>query len=216
MKETIEMDFQHSQPQSVYRSKNYRGGWGLAGIYLLIALISAPRALNDPTLWNIAAALIWLVVGFQNWWQSQRTRLVMSPAGISVTFAFGRSAATPWSNVERIQVLTVGSRLRPDAMACLVLREPSEGTLKLITRGIPDELKGRVIPLYPTLWERLSELEQELDGYLPGEPDGGRLSGPHISDAIKQRQDLTTGWILVFIIVTVGLGFLCMVGAMIW
>jgi hypothetical protein len=208
------MDFQHSQPQSVYRSKNYRGGWGLAVIYLLIALISAPRALNDPTFWNVAAPLIWVAVALQNWWQSQRTRLVMSPAGISVTW--GRSAATPWSNVERIQVLTVGSRIRPEAMPCLVLREPTAGTLKLITRGIPDELKGRVIPLYPTLWERLSELEQELYGYLPGESDGGPLSGPPTSDAIKQRQDLKTGWILVFIIMTLGLLLLCMVGFMIW
>jgi hypothetical protein len=208
------MDFQHSQPQSVYRNKNYRGGWSLAGIYLLIALISAPRALNDPTFWNVAAALIWLVVAFQNWWQSQRTRLVMSPAGISVTV--GRQASTPWSNVERIQALTVGSRIRPDTMPCLVLREPTAGTLKPIARGIPAELKGRVIPLYPTLWERLSELEQELYGYLPGEPAGGQLSVPPVSDAIKQRQDLITGWILVFIISTVGLGFLCMVGFMIW
>jgi hypothetical protein len=214
MKETIEMDFQHSQPQSIYRIKNYRASWSLAGIYLLIALIWAPRALNDPTFGNIAAPLIWLVVGLQNWWQSQRNRLVMSPAGISVTF--GRSAATPWSNVERIQVLTVGSRIRPDNMPCLVLREPTEWTLKPITPGIPAELKGRVIPLYPILWERLSELEQELYGYLPGDSDGGRLSGPHISDAIKQRQDLITGWILVFIIMTVGLVLLCMVGFMIW
>ncbi|HYF61787.1 MAG TPA: hypothetical protein VD886_03170 [Herpetosiphonaceae bacterium] len=188
------MDFQHSRPQSVYRGKNYKTNWAVIPIHLLLALASASRVVSQPSIWNVTGMLCWLFVAFQTWRQNRRNRLVMSPAGISLTW--GRSAATPWSNVERVQVIRVGTKINLGHVPCLVLREPAEGTLKPLTRGVPDELKGRVIPLYLNLWERIGELEQELYGYLPADSDGGRLSVPHSFAAINQRQERISFWII--------------------
>ena len=208
------MEFQHSQPQSVYRSKNYRMTWAVIAAQLLIVLISAPRAFSHPTLWNIVGPLCWLSMAVQTWRQNQRNRLVMSPAGISVIQ--GRSAATPWSNVERVQMVRVGTRVNLGHVPCLVLRQPAEGTLKPITRGVPDELKGRVIPVYLTLWERIGELEQELYRYLPDDGAGGQLSVPHSFAAMERRQSQLTVWVLAALVIALGLGVLWMLRGILW
>jgi hypothetical protein len=182
------VDFQHSQPQSVYRPKNYRLNWMVIGVQLMVALISAPRAFSHPGFWSIAAPLIWLAIALQTWWQNQRSRLVMSPAGISLTM--GRRAATPWSNVERIQLISIGKMLRLGEVACLVLRDPAQAMLKPVTRGVPDELKGRVMLLNPGQWERLTDLEQELYGYLrANSADQDQLSVPYDFAAVSLRQE---------------------------
>jgi hypothetical protein len=197
------MDFQHSQPQSVYRIKNYRSSWMASAIYLFIALLAAPRAFSQPGFWNIAGPLIWLVLALQTWWQSQRYRLVMSPAGISV--AMGRRAATPWSNVERLQVIAVGRTLRLGEAACLVLRDPAQATLMPVTRGVPDELKGRVMLLNPGRWERVADLEQELYGYLrANSADQNQLSVPYTFAAISQRQERLGLWAAAALILITG------------
>jgi len=157
---------------------------------------------------------IWL------WWayglakNALRNRIILSPAGISVTY--GRSAATPWSNVERIQVITVGTRIKLGAVPCLVLREPAAGDMTPITRGVPDALKGRILPLYPMFWERISELEQELYGYLPGEPSSGQLSVPHNFAAINARQSRLARQILTALVIVLGAAVLWLLRGVLW
>jgi hypothetical protein len=116
----------------------------------------------------------------------------------------GRRAATPWSNVERLQLIAIGKTLRLGEIACLVLRDPAQATLKPVTRGVPDELKGRVMLLNPGQWERLTDLEQELYGYLrANSADQDQLSVPYDFAALSQRQErLGLGMLAALVLIT--------------
>jgi hypothetical protein len=115
-----------------------------------------------------------------------RIRLTMSPIGISVTI--DRSMATVWSNVERIQLISLGYLIKRDVL-CLVLREPIQGKRGRSLLGVPAELKGRVIPIHPAVWERMFTLEQELYGFLKANSViGNQWSVPIDFAAISQRQ----------------------------
>jgi len=164
------MDFQHSQPQSVYRPKN-RAFLGLmVPIALFMIWTYGKGLLSDPTPLRILSIGLWIVMLAQFAWMFVKSRLVLSPAGISVTY--GRSAATPWSNVERIQLIAVGRFVNRNTTPYLVLRAPAAGRRWSGIPGLPAELKGRVIPLDPAIWERFSDLHAEVSRHLPVNPDG--------------------------------------------
>ena len=197
------MDFQHSQPQSVYRSKNYLVGWLQVSTQLGLAVFYAFWSLDRPSVWSILAIPLLLGVAVFSGRRNQREKLILSPAGISITS--GRSAATPWSNVERLQMISIGKNLRLGEVACLVLRDPSQATLKPVTRGVPDELKGRVMLLNPGQWDRIAELEQELYGYLRANAaDQGQLSVPPTLAAVSQHQERLGMWAAAALVLITG------------
>lgn len=207
------MNFQHSQPQSVYRPKDRFMGL-LAGAMLSgISLYWAYDFIREPGFLTIINVPIWLWWAYRLAKNAHLNRIVMSPAGISVTH--GRSAATAWSNVERLQVLTVGTTVKVGEVPCLVLREPAEGDMTPITRGVPDELKGRIIPLFPFQWARIAEMEQELYHYLPG-AESGPLAVPPSLAAISRRQERFTQRILLGIVIVLGLVVFWMLRGIIW
>jgi hypothetical protein len=164
------MDFQHSQPQSVYRPKN-RAFLGLMVPIALFMIWTYGKELpSDPTPLRILSIGLWLVMLVQFAWMFVKASLVLSPAGISIQF--GRSAATPWSNVEGIQLIAVGRFVNRNTMPFLVLREPVAGRRWSYSPGLPAELKGRVIAIDPAIWERSSDLHAEIYRHLPVDPDG--------------------------------------------
>ena len=180
--------FPHSQPQSVYRQKN-RAMIGLM-ISLSLALFGfyVYRFVNR-TNWDfLLLAGVWLF-NLANFSQIFfRNRLVMSPTGISV--ATGLSRATAWSNVESIRLLALGlGYLIKREVPCLILREPIQGTHWHSLLGVPAELRDRVIPVDPAIWERMFTLEHELYGYLKAHSViGNELAVPIDFASISQRQ----------------------------
>jgi hypothetical protein len=181
----MKMTFQHSQPESVYRQKNR----AISGLMIVLSLVMFAvygiRFFNRPDLGNVLMAVIW-PINLVNFAQMVfRNKLVMSPAGITVLFE--RKLETAWSNVERIQLLRVGI-FKAD-VPCLILREPVPGKTGLAGAGVPAELKGRVIPLHPAVWERMFSLEDELYGYLRANSVmRNELAVPINFAAINQRQ----------------------------
>jgi hypothetical protein len=185
------MDFQHSQPQSVYQPKN-RAFLGLMVTIALFMIWTYGKGLaSDPTPLRILPIGLWVVMLVQFAWMFVRTRLVLSSAGISIEF--GRSAATPWSNVEGIQLIAVGRFVNRHTMPFLVLRQPVAGRRWSRIPGLPDELKGRVIPLDPAIWERFSDLHDEVTRHLPVNPaDPNGLQVPiNVAAFSKPR---VSGW----------------------
>ena len=164
------MDFQHSQPQSVYRPKNRPFLGVMVPIALFMIWTYGKGLPSDPTPLRILSIGLWIVMLVQFAWMFVKARLVLSPAGISVSF--GRSAATPWSNVERIQLIALGRFVNRTTMPFLVLREPVAGMRWSRAPGLPAELKSRVILLDPAIWERFSDLHDEVYRYLPVSPEG--------------------------------------------
>lgn len=164
------MTFQHSQPHSVYRPKNR----AILGLMVPVALFMiwtyGKGLLSHPTPLRILSVGLWLAMLVQSALMFVKARLVISPAGISIQF--GRSTATPWSNIERLQLIAVGRFVKQTAVPCLVLREPVVGRLWARVPGLPAELKGRVIPLDPALWERFNDLHDEVCRHLSVNPDG--------------------------------------------
>ena len=154
--------FQHSQPQSVYRQKNRAIIGMLAPLALFMVGYYVNKAIERPDFGNVLMALIW-PVNLANFVQMFfLNKLVMSPAGITMTIE--RKIETGWSNVASLQVLRVG--IFKANTPCLVLREPVPFKLGLTGLGIPAELKGRVVPLHPAAWERMFAMEEELYGHL--------------------------------------------------
>jgi hypothetical protein len=186
----MKMVFQHSQPQSVYRQKNR----ALIGILMPLALLMfgyyVYKAIDQPNFGNVLMALIW-PVNLANFVQILfLNKLVMSPAGITVLFE--RKMETAWSNVERMQLMRVGI-FKAD-VPCLILREPVPSKLGLAGVGVPAELKGRVIPLHPAMWQRMFAMEEELYGYLRANAViRNELAVPIDFAALSQRQT-RFGW----------------------
>jgi hypothetical protein len=181
------MGFEHSQPQSVYRHKNR------ALILLMLLLSLAAIGYFGDTFFErrrfsdlvMISVMLFNMVNFGQ--MAVRTRLIMSPSGISVTF--GHRLETDWSNVERIQLIPLGFGVKSD-VPCLVLRQPIASKQWIGTAmGIPAEFKGRVIPIIPSLWERMATLEEELYRYLSINPASqGQLSVPINFAASVQRR----------------------------
>lgn len=185
--------FQHSQPQSLYRQKNRALIGMMIPLSLLLLGVYVAKAIERPDFGNLFMALIW-PVNLANFVQIFFLhKLVMSPAGITVLFE--RKVETAWSNVERIQLMRVG--IFKSEVPCLVLREPVPFKLGLAGVGVPAELKGRVIPLHPAMWQRMFAMEEELYGYLRANSViRNELSVPIDLAAISQRQARFT-WKLV-------------------
>jgi len=182
----MENVFQHSQPQSVYRQKNRAISGLMIGLSLAMFGVYVSRFLDRPGPGTLLMSAIWPINLVNFALMFFRNRLDMSPAGISVRMS--RTIATSWTNVERIQMLRLGFGIKSD-IPCLILRQPAQGKLWLATVGVPAELKGRVIPLYPSMWERMFGLEEELYGYLRANSViRNELSVPIDFSAITQRQ----------------------------
>ena len=184
------MGFQHSQPQSVYRQKNR----ALVGIVMPLALLTfgyfVNKAITRPDFGNVLMALIW-PANLANFVQILfLNKLVMSPAGITVLFE--RKVESAWSNVASLQVLRLG--IFKANTPCLILHEPVPFKLGLVGIGVPAELKGRVMPLHPAMWQRMFAMEEELYGHLRA--NGvmrDELSVPIDFAALGQRQN-QFGW----------------------
>jgi hypothetical protein len=190
----MKMVFQHSQPQSVYRQKN-RALMGIL-IPLSLAMIGyyGYQFLERPRSGSLFVIVMWLFNLVNSAQMFVRTRLTISPAGISMTF--GRTVATAWANVERIQLIRLGYGMKTD-VPCLVLREPGQGK-RWLGPGVPAELKGRLIPIYPLIWERMFTLEEELYRYIPANPAGqNQLSVPINFAASAQRMRKMTKRIII-------------------
>jgi hypothetical protein len=183
----MENVFQHSQPQSVYRHKNRAMMVVMIVVSLAMMGYHGDRFFDRHKAWDLVMVGLMLLnlVNFAQ--MAIRSRLIMSPAGISVTF--GHRQETAWSNIERIQMIPLGFGMKTD-VPCLVLRQPV-GSKRSIwgATGIPAEFKGRVIPIIPSLWERMATLEEELYRYLATNPASlGQLSVPINFAASVQRQ----------------------------
>lgn len=201
----MEHGFQHSQLQSVYHPRNYRLTlWFMVPLFIVVAAVNAYGSFTHPTPLTIFGALLWPALLVQISLHQIRNRLIMSPAGISVAF-WGR-AATPWSNVESIQPIAPGMLGKLGEVPCLILREPIQTRLWSRARGVPAELKGRVIPLYPNLWDRPFALEQELDGYLKAYSASQAQSAPVDFAAINLRQERLRFWSIALAVIVIGLG----------
>jgi len=121
--------------------------------------------------------------------------------------AFGQRMATPWSNVEGIRLIAPGIQGKLGEVPCLVLREPIQTRLWSRARGVPAELKGRVIPIYPNIWERPLTLEEELNSYLKGHSSGqGQLAVPISFAEFNRRQGRVVFWIMAASVVLFGIG----------
>ena len=165
---------------------------------------STPLTIFNTLPWPALLALTWA--------QNTRTRLIMSPPGISMT-GFGGNAATPWSNVEGIRMIAPGIQGKLGQVPCLVLREPIQTRLWSRARGIPAELKGRVIPIYPNMWERPLSLEEELYGYLK---DHAAIQGqpePVDFTTMVRRQERLGFWMAIAGVVIVGIAMYISISA---
>jgi hypothetical protein len=201
----MKMGFQHSQPQSVYRQKN-RALMGIL-IPLSLAMIAyyGYQFLERPRSGSLFVIAMWLFNLVNAAQMFVRTRLTMSPAGISMTF--GRTVATAWTNVERIQLIRLGFGIKSD-VPCLVLRQPAQGR-RWLGPGVPAELKGRHIPIYPSIWERIFTLEEEMYRYIPANPAGqSQLSVPINFAASGQQMRKMTKRILIPVAVLISLQLL--------
>ncbi|MBA3468619.1 MAG: hypothetical protein H0T53_03140 [Herpetosiphonaceae bacterium] len=181
----MEQGFEHSQPQSVYRQKN-RAILGLMiPLSLAMFAFSVYRFVTRPNE-DVVFSIVWLI-NLANFSQMfLRNRLTMSPTGISVTMA--RSMATAWSNIERIQLVPLGYLMKRE-VPCLVLREPMPGKGWQRWLGVPDELKSRIIPIHPAVWDRMFTLEDELYSHLKANSvNGNELAVPLDFASISQRQ----------------------------
>jgi hypothetical protein len=192
----MKMGFQHSQPQSVYRQKNR----ALVGLLVPVSLgmlgVYGYQFLDRPRAGSLFVLALWLFNLVNSIQMFIRTRLTMSPAGISITTTFGRTLSTAWANVERIQLIRLGFGIKSD-VPCLVLRQPGQGQ-RWLGPGVPAELKGRLIPIYPSAWERMFTLEEELYRYIPANPAGqGQLSVPINFAASGQQMRKLTKRILI-------------------
>jgi hypothetical protein len=190
----MENRFQHSQPQSIYRQKNRVLIGVLIPLSLAMIVYYGYQFLEHPRSGSLFVSVMWLInlVNFSQMFI--RTRLTMSPAGISMTF--GRTVATDWANVERIQLIRLGFGIKSD-VPCLVLRAPVQGR-RWLGPGVPAELKGRLIPIYPLVWERMFTLEEELYRYIPVNPASqDQLSVPINFAASAQRMRKLTKRILI-------------------
>jgi hypothetical protein len=202
------MDFQHSQPQSVYRIKNRHFLWLMVAAALTLTGLYAYRTLSRPSALAVVPIPLWLWLAYQAGRQLIRSRLVISPAGLSITFI--HSAWTPWSNVERLQTLWPGSQ---NQMRVLVLRNPIETRLWVRHQDVPKELKGRVIPLAAAVWERIDELEQELYRYLPASQEA-QLSVPHTFAVASQSRPERQ--ILAALVIVLGAAVLWLLRGVLW
>jgi hypothetical protein len=202
----MENGFQHSQPQSVYRGKKRV----IQGLMIPVVLVGVwfyvRMAITEPSLFNFFTAGMVVFFMVQLVWVFSRTRLTMSPAGITVDFK--RSITTTWANVERIQLVPMGIGIKAD-IPCLVLRQPIQARFWLRANDVPAELRSRIIPLYPALWERIDELEQELYRYLPTDPaNQNQLSVPINFAANSRRSQKMTNRLLIPLALVLGVQLL--------
>ena len=191
--------FQHSQPQSVYRGKRRVIQGLMIPVFLVAVGFYVRLAITEPSLYHFSLAGMMVFFMVQVVWTFSRTRLTMSPAGITVEVK--RSISVAWSEIERIQLVPMGIGIKMD-IPCLVLREPVRARFWLRANDVPSELRNHIIPLYPAVWERIDELEQELYRYLPIDPAKRAQLAVPINFAANSRrsQKLTNRFVIPMVV----------------
>ena len=192
--------FQHTEPTHVYRTKHWRVALGaaimLSGMTILFIFIfilwqSSHTFIGVP-LWGFVVSNFYPIGASLN--QAFRQKLVISPAGISITQ--WRTASTPWNNVVSLQIFAIG--MMGINTPCLVLHTPPLGNQPSFKRGIPPELRGRVLPILFQTWERPAEIEQDLQQYISQRNDQANrgLFVPHSFAATPDPNEKRNAWLI--------------------
>ena len=172
----IYQPFQHTEPTHVYRTKQRRMAVGtaimLSCMTILLIFWQYSHTFSGVPLWGFVVINFYHIGASLN--QAFRQKLVISPAGVSITHLW-RTAATPWSTVAGSQIFTTNLLGLKTHMPSLVLYSPPVGKLSFYKAGIPAELHDRVLPILFRQWERPNEIEQGLRHYLSQREDGGLL-----------------------------------------
>lgn len=118
------------------------------------------------------AVLTFLVAGLILW-QRTHTRLVVSAEGLTYR-QLSLELFTPWSNVERVELVTGTLGLLSLQVEALVLREPAQPRTPAWTRwltgwGVLTQLgqQGRLIPLHQFPRWRASAIAQAFNNTFP-------------------------------------------------
>ena len=190
--------FQHTEPTHVYRTKQRRMAVGtaimLSCMTILLIFWQYSHTFSGVPLWGFVVSNFYHIGASLN--QAFRYKLMISPAGISITQ--WRTASTPWNNVVGLQIFAIG--MMGINTPCLVLHTPPVGNQPSFKRGIPPELRGRVLPILFQTWERPNEIEQNFQKYLPQPADAG-LFVPHSFAAPPQSSTRSALFILGVLVV---------------
>ena len=196
--------FQHTEPTHVYRTKHWRMAVGaaimLSCMTILLIFWQYSHTFSGVPLWGFVVINFYHIGASLN--QAFRQKLVISPAGISITQ--WRTASTPWNNVVGLQIFAIG--MMGINTPCLVLHTPPLGNQPSFKRGIPPELRGRVLPIRFELWERSAEIEQDIQRFLL-HPTGGGLFVPHNFVALQQHNTKRGLAVVLVIVLIFAVGF---------
>ena len=197
----IYQPFQHTEPKHVYRAKHWRVALVFVTV-LLFALIfilwQYRQEMGGVSLvWILTLSVLCISVPLN---QAFRHKLVISPAGISITD--GNTTTTAWSNVMSLQLVPQGSFGPKKLIPCLILHNVLPNIPPSRERGMPAELRGRALPIQFHLWERPNEIEQDFQKYLPQPADAG-LFVPH-SFAARPQSSTRSALFILGVLVVVG------------